>query len=332
MGYEAHPRYSNIDTYKNTLQLLEQEPEIIDLLKRIIQWEEEMVGSPSYDIGFRSEDVFADPRKLAKLVPRGILRLSYKSSNDTRYRAYNLEELKRAVEDWERGRALAKAPEEAEEIPDDLFKYVIGHDDVKDILWRSIKSEKPVHVLLFGAPASAKSLILEDLIRLPRSRLVLGSGLSKAGLYDIIFEEQPRYLIIDELDKIDDTDNLACLLSLMERGVVVEAKHRKHRSIRLSCTVYAGANKIDRIPPELLSRFVTLRFMPYTAEEYIDVVVHVLVEREKVPQQLALYIAHKTCLELGTRDPRDAVKVSRLMKEHTKDEVDRIISILKSRR
>ncbi|MEM1635929.1 MAG: hypothetical protein QW545_07075 [Thermosphaera sp.] len=122
MGYEAHPRYSNIDTYKNTLQLLEQEPEIIDLLKRIIQWEEEMVGSPSYDIGFRSEDVFADPRKLAKLVPRGILRLSYKSSNDTRYRAYNLEELKRAVEDWERGRALAKAPEEDGLQPYDIMR------------------------------------------------------------------------------------------------------------------------------------------------------------------------------------------------------------------
>lgn len=325
------PKYDNIPTYKNTLKLLEQEPEMLDILERIIKWEEEISDTNLHTLGFRAEEVFADPRKLAKLVPRGILRLSYKSSNDTRYRAYNLEEIKRAVRDWKEMREKIET-EETSTIPVDLFTHIIGHEDVKEIMWRSIKSEKPVHVLLAGTPASAKSLILEDLIRLPKSRFVLGSGLSKAGLYDIIFEEQPRYLVIDEIDKIEDSDNLTCLLSLMERGVVVEAKHKKHRSIQLLTTVYAGANKTDKIPPELLSRFLILRFRPYTHEEYVEVVTYVLTVRENVPQHISVYIAHKTLYELSTRDPRDAIKVARLMRENTKEEVDRIVEIMKMRK
>ncbi len=172
------PEYRNIPTYKNTIKLLQQEPEIIDLLERIIQWEEEMPSkSPEYyELGFRAEEVFGDPRTVAKLVPRGILRLSYKSSSDTRYRALNLGELKRAVQDWRAGQEVRE--EEPSQIPDDLFKYIVGHEDVKEILWRAIRSEAPVHVLLTGVPSSAKSLFLEDLMRLPKSAFVLGSGLS----------------------------------------------------------------------------------------------------------------------------------------------------------
>jgi len=329
------PNYRNIPTYKNTIKLLEQEPEILDLLERIVQWEEEMPKiHPSHaEIGFRPEEVFGDPRTVAKLVPRGILRLSYKSASDTRYRALNLGELKRAIQDWKKRQAKIETEEPAQ-IPEDLFQFIVGHNDVKELLWRAIKSEDPIHILLTGTPASAKSLFLEELRRLPKSTFVLGSGLSKAGLYDIIFDEQPKYLIIDEIDKVDDSANLTCLLSLMERGLVVERKHRKHRTIQLKCWVFAGANRIDKLPPELISRFLTLQFRPYTQEEFTEVVVHVLTNRENIPKHLALYIAQKCIKELYTRDPRDAIKIARLIKTETptKHEIDKIISLIKQRR
>jgi len=332
---EEYPEYKNIPTYKNTIKLLEEEPELIDLLERIVQWEEEMPAKDPaiYGLGFRPEHVFGDPRVLAKLVPRGILRLSYKSSTDTRYRVLNLGELKRAIQDWKARQV--KPEEEPEEIPQDLFGNIVGHDDVKEILWRAIRSDNPIHVLLSGTPASAKSLFLEELMRLPKSSFVLGSGLSKAGLYDIIFDEQPKYLIIDEIDKVDDSANLTALLSLMERGIVVERKHRKHRSIKLKTWVFAGANRLDQLPPELLSRFLVLNFRPYTGEEFTEVVVHVLTAREGLPRHQALYIANKCLTELSTRDPRDAIKIARLAKSQglpTNSDIDRVVSLVKRRR
>ena len=331
MASRDFPEYTNIQVYTNTLRLLQSNPDLLDLLERIIKWEEEMRGTTGYDLGFRSEDVFGDPRTIASLVPRGILYLSYKSASDRRYRVLNLDELKRAVEDFKNTSSLAEA-EERVGIPEDLFSFIIGHEDVKELLLRAIKSEKPVHILLTGTPASAKSLFLEELMRLPKSKFILGSGLSKAGLYDIIFESQPRYLIIDEIDKIDESDNLTCLLSLMERGIVVETKHRKHRSIQIVCSVFAGANKIDKLPPELLSRFLVLNFRQYTSDEFMEVAVHVLIRREGIPDQIALYIAQKCIQVLNTRDPRDPIKVARLLREQTKNDVDRVIQMMRQRR
>ncbi|MEM3951820.1 MAG: hypothetical protein QXT92_00195 [Nitrososphaerota archaeon] len=280
-------------------------------------------------LGFRSEEVFADPRTIMKLIPKGIVRLSYHSSSDRRYRAFNLTELKRAIEDWKRS---ASKPVQEEEIPSDLFNVIVGHNDVKEILMRAITTKSQVHVLLVGTPASAKSLFLEELMRIPKSKFVLGSGLTRAGLYDVIFNDRPRYLILDEIDKVEESENLACLLSLMERGKVIETKHGKHRSIELLCSVFAGANRTDKLPPELLSRFLVLNFRPYTPEEFTEVVVSVLTLREGVPQWLSLYIAEKCLKDLYTRDPRDAVKIARLMREHTREEVDKLVGVIKGRK
>jgi Holliday junction DNA helicase RuvB len=38
-----------------------------------------------------------------------------------------------------------------------LFDSVIGYDDVKRLFSMSIESDKPVHILLVGPPASAKT-------------------------------------------------------------------------------------------------------------------------------------------------------------------------------
>ena len=140
---------------------------------------------------------------------------------------------------------------------------------------------------LFGSPASAKTLMLEELARLPGSKYVLGSNLSKAGLFEVLFNERPRYLILDELDKVDDEDNLSALLSLTERGGITETKYRRYRMVKLKTWVFASANRLDRLPPELLSRFTKLRFRDYTDEEFLEVAVKVLASREGVAESLA---------------------------------------------
>ena len=39
-----------------------------------------------------------------------------------------------------------------------LFDNIVGYDDIKTLFNLSFSSEKPVHILLVGPPASAKTL------------------------------------------------------------------------------------------------------------------------------------------------------------------------------
>jgi hypothetical protein len=316
--------------YAATLQTLSSDAkgEIETLLQDMIQWEREHPTQNTYD-GFEWYMVHGDARTLNSLVTRKILEIRMKTNKTCNYRLSNINAVERAVCDYQ---GMATPQEETAEIPPDLFDIIIGHEDKKDILMRSIGSDRPVPCLLHGSPASAKTLMLEELARLPESKFVLGSNLSKAGLFEVLFNERPKYLILDELDKVDDEDNLSALLSLTERGLVTETKYKRYRGLQLKTWVFASANRIDRLPPELLSRFTKLRFRDYTDEEFLEVAVKVLMSREGVVESLAEYIADRTMRVLNSRDVRDAVRTSRLLKDKDKADVDYIVSILSRQR
>jgi len=318
----------NQEVYSTALTLLSHDTDgnLKKLFETIVEWEKQHPPKTEYD-GFEWHAVFGDARTLNSLVTRRVLKVVFKSNKYCSYRALDPAALEKALADYE-GSFTQEAVSE-EQFPEDLFKIVVGHEDKKDILQRSLKAEHPVNILLWGTVASAKTLILEDLARLPHNRFVLGSSLTKAGLFDVLFNERPRYLIIDELDKIDDAENLSALLSLMHKGYITETKYRRHRTLRLKTWVFASANEISHLPKELMSRFLLLRFRDYTDDEFIEVVVNVLKEQENISESLGIYIAERILKELNSRDVRDPIKVSRLLKERTKEEVDKIIEILK---
>ena len=56
-----------------------------------------------------------------------------------------------------------------------LFNNIIGYGDVKRLFNLSFDSDKPVHILLVGPPASAKTLFMLECIKLERSFFTLGS-------------------------------------------------------------------------------------------------------------------------------------------------------------
>lgn len=319
------------EVYNAILVLLshDTDAEMEKLLRRIVEWERGHPPKDEYD-GFAWHEIFADARTLNSLVTRRILKVVFKSNKFCSYRAMDVDAVEKALADYE-GAFTQEAVTE-ERIPPDLFNVVTGHEDKKDILQRSLRSEKPVPCLLWGSAASAKTMFLEELARLPRSRLILGSSLTRAGLFDVLFNERPQYLLIDELEKIEDIENLSALLSLMHKGYVTETKYRRHRTIRLKTWVFGSANEIIRLPRELLSRFQLLRFRDYTDDEFYEVSVNVLRDQEDVTENLALYIAEKVLRELGSRDVRDSIKCARLLKEKTKPEVDHIIGIMKRQR
>lgn len=297
------------------------------LIKTILEYERTHPQRGQYD-GWEWHAVFGDPRTLNGLVTRRILKVVFKSNKCTQYRAVDPDAMEKALADYQ-GTFIQEEAALEEQTPTDMFKIITGHEDKKDIILRSLKSERPVHCLLWGTVASAKTLMLEELARLPQSRMILGSALTRAGIFDVLFNERPRYLIIDELEKIDSIENLSALLSLMHKGYVSETKYRRHRTIRLKTWVFASANEIIRLPKELMSRFLLLRFKDYTDDEFYEVVANVLQEQEDIAESLSLYIAEKVLRELNSRDVRDATKIARLLKAKTKEEVDTIVGILK---
>jgi len=203
-------------------------------------------------------------------------------------------------------------------LPDDIFEDIIGHNEVKELLTTVLLAEKPVHVLLAGPPALAKSLFLWDIERVCGEQAVwlVGSATSKAGLWDLVAERQPQILLIDELDKMNAADT-AALLSLMEGGRLRWAKKGRELDVTIPIKVIAATNQVAKLSPELKSRFAMRKLKPYDAAQYLMVVKGVLVRHEDVNPELAEEIAQK--LEGKTQDVRDAVRVARLSPQLSTD-------------
>ena len=280
----------------------------IELLRHIAEIEDSLdPESLAGKLGWRSRDVGVWPGNLTKLRMQGFIEDTYESNS---YHGYKLSQKARAI--------LAGAPAYAEthqerklEVPDDIFEDIIGHDEVKELLKACLTAEKVVHVLLTGPPALAKTLFLWDIERIAGELGVwlVGSAASKAGLWDLVAERQPRVILIDELDKMNAADT-AALLSLMEGGRLVRAKKGRELDVKVEVRVVAATNVDSRLSPELRSRFAIRRLSLYGRDEFRTVVRGVLVRREGISQEIAQEIAER--LDGRSQDVRDAVRVARL--------------------
>lgn len=231
----------------------------------------------------------------------------------------------------EQAKKLAQAIEVQErhrdktvELPSDIFEDIIGHDDIKELLKAVLLAQEPVHVLLAGPPALAKSLFLWGLERAFGEQAIwlVGSATSKAGLWDLVAEREPQVLLIDELDKMNASDTTA-LLSLMEGGRLVRAKKGRGLDVTVPVKVIAATNRVTKLSPELQSRFAIKRLKPYDAQQYRKVVEDILLRREVVNAAVAEEIAEK--LQGKTQDVRDAVRVARLSSHLGVDEAIRLL-------
>lgn len=210
--------------------------------------------------------------------------------------------------------------------PEALFENIVGYTDVKRLFHLSISSEKPVHMLLVGPPASAKTLFMLECMRLERSYFTLGSHSTKSGMIDYLFDKRPRYLIVDEIEHMPMKDQTA-LLSLMEAGIISETKFQKTRNTHLKTWVFASSNATDRMLTPLLSRFVVLHFKQYSLGSFHEVCAHIL-GREGVSPDVATAIAEAVWTKLKSKDIRDCIKIGRLAK--TKEDVEWIVQTLRA--
>jgi replication-associated recombination protein RarA len=126
------------------------------------------------------------------------------------------------------------------------FNYIIGFDDIIDLFDMAIKGDKPVHLLLCGAPGSAKILFIHSHTTLEVSYYAVGSISTKSGILDYLFEHRPCYFFIDELEKMNKSDQTS-LLNLMESGILHELEHKQEGITQQKTWVFASCNRFKEI-------------------------------------------------------------------------------------
>jgi len=281
----------------------------LELLQKIANFEDTHDMS-DFKIGWAYRHVGIQGSTLSQLFLKGYLENIFRSNS---YTGYRLSEMGRTIVNVDQQEKDTE-PDTLQhlDIIKDIFKDIIGHDDVKELLIACLLAEKPVHVLLAGPPALAKSLFLWDIERAAGERAIwlVGSATSKAGLWDIISDRQPQILLIDELDKMNAADT-AALLSVMEGGRLVRAKRGRELNLHNQLTVVAASNRLSKLSPELKSRFAIRTLSAYSRKDFLIVVRGVLVSRENLNPEKADAIAR----QLGgrTQDVRDAIRVARLV-------------------
>ena len=230
---------------------------------------------------------------------------------------------KRVVEDAVDGYTISQIHGEAQ-----LFSNIVGYEDIKKLFHLSLSSnERPVHILLVGPPASAKTLFMLECMKLERSYFTLGSHSTRSGMIEYLFEKRPRYLIIDEIEHMPMKDQTA-LLSLMETGIIAETKFQRSRNTQLKTWVFATSNATERMLTPLLSRFLVLYFKQYKFESFKEVTIHLLCHSNGISRDIAAEVAEVVWTRLKSRDIRDCVKIANLAK--TKEDVKWVVETMRT--
>jgi Holliday junction DNA helicase RuvB len=102
-----------------------------------------------------------------------------------------------------------------------IFNNIVGYEGIKRTFLRSLNSE-PVHILLVGPPGQAKTMFLKCILEAfgtTKAFFTVGGNASKSGMIDVLFDMQPKYLLVDEIEHLRP-EYQTMLLSLMETGIL----------------------------------------------------------------------------------------------------------------
>jgi len=274
-------------------------------------------------LGFQWFDVHASSQTLNKMVTTKLLDVSFSSNNSTHYKVAEPALVKEAIQ-----AILEPASEPQHEMPGDLFDSIVGHSHIKTVIRYALEAAKPAHLLLSGPPASAKTMFLLELRRLPQSYYALATTLTAAGLADILFVYEPKFILIDEVERLAP-EHIGVLNSLMATGIISETKHGKTRELELDTRVFAAGIKVEKLPQDLLSRFTAFHFPPYSEQEFIKVSQKVLTARENTSIDNAEYIARALWHIHGQNaDVRQCVQIARLS-QGNKQRIDEVLTALR---
>jgi Holliday junction DNA helicase RuvB len=205
-----------------------------------------------------------------------------------------------------------------------IFIDISGYEDIKWILQKAIDNEDPIHILLVGPPGLGKTRFLKAIEEEypDLTYFALASGSTGAGMINHCFENAPRFLLIDEIEDMKQSDQ-ATLLSLLQDGCLVETKVSKTRRLDFTCSVFATCNDTKKLKERLLSRFAVIELKAYVSlEEFKQVTMDVL---KRHP--LAEFIAEQVYESSTKPNLRDCARLASMCQ--TEQDVLRMTRVLK---
>lgn len=207
------------------------------------------------------------------------------------------------------------------------LNLLLGYDDLKLIVLRSLE-ESNIHFLFVGPPGTGKTLLIEgiEMLKQDDSVFIDGSHLTVSGLENLLMEYRPRYLLIDEIDKAPDKQIWFSLLNIMEFGRLRIQKYGKVADIPLSINIYATANRIDKLPEQLVDRFIVIKFREYTKAELKQIIFHCLTKIAGYPEDFAEAFTEQYVEKMKKLSIRSALRIAKLCK--FKEDIDFVLNTL----
>jgi hypothetical protein len=195
-----------------------------------------------------------------------------------------------------------------------FFSEIVGYADIKRLLILCIQSSEPMHIIFDGPPASAKSMFLLAMHReLEDAYFVDCTSASGPGMVEYLFNNDVKYLLLDECEKMSKSDQNV-LLNVLETGILTSTKVKKTASKEMNLSIYATTNDIDAISKPFRSRFVELSLPEYKFDEFCEIAVKLTERRDGHDTDIAMKIADTIWNKLGSRDVRDIIQMSKLTK------------------
>jgi len=303
--------------------------ELREIVKKALSHVKKLIADGKSWRDFELVEIGVEFHKFRPLAYKyNLFRCTYHSGKHTFWAfAVPIEEVEKRLKEFEELTSGASVSEEekVEDIPEDFWATVEGYDDLRDLIVKSIRANNPVHILLVGPPSTGKTVMLMEVERLRGSIYITGEKITKAGLTELLLNRKPRYLIVDEIDKVDDVETLSVLNTLMESQRLIVVQHNKTVDVPMKLWIFAAANDVKRFKQDFLDRFAVIYLKPYDRDTLRRVIVKVLALRERVDKKLAEYIAERVASS-PVATVRDAVRLARLSR--TREEVDRYWSIL----
>jgi Holliday junction DNA helicase RuvB len=149
-------------------------------------------------------------------------------------------------------------------------------------------------------------------MKLKDSHFIDCSSVTKSGIVDYIFENKPKYLLLDELDKLSKKDQTS-LLNLIETGIVSETKYNKTRMMKIKTSIFATSNNVEKIITPLQSRFFIVKLQDYTYKQFYGITVRLLTSNHyNVDEEIAKATAD--AVWKTSRNIRDSIKIARMAK------------------
>jgi holliday junction DNA helicase RuvB len=205
----------------------------------------------------------------------------------------------------------------------ETFSSIEGYNDIKDIITRALESKDNYNLLRTGPPASAKTLFLPEIQ--DKDSVYFDDSNSTSWILDILEQERPKIILIDEIDKMPKQFQNK-LLNLMENGCVkVDQKNCQYDFEIKSFKVFATCNDISKLSRPLRSRFRRLHLPSYTQEQFLHISIKIC---PNLSEDTAMMIGEEVWNAKG--DIRDVISISKLIRRHDGPaEISEIISTLK---